>query len=95
VRPSLKPAIEAARNPFRKAPCFENTSQEGPRRRGRSLTSTEWSNRNSPFSWPKVSIGHVGLTTKCEIEGKSFVIRDLTHKSFRFKDRPENLLLTP
>src|SRR5713101_4556547 len=48
------------------------------------------------FSWPQVSIGHAGLTTKRgEIEAKSFVIKDPTRKSFRFKDRPGNLLLTP
>jgi len=95
VRPSPKPAIEAARNPFRKALCFEKTSQEGPRRPGRSLITTECSELNRPFSWPKVSIGHAGLTTKCEIEAKSFVIKDLTRTSFRFKDRTKNFLLTP
>src|SRR6266436_8685506 len=43
--------------------CFENTSQECPRRRGQSLiTTTERSERNRPFSWPQVSIGHGGLT---------------------------------
>jgi len=36
------------------------------------------------------------LTTKySEIDVKSSVIKDLTHKSFRFKDRTENFLLTP
>ncbi len=29
-----------------------------------------------------------------EIKAKSFVIKDLTRKSFRFKDRTENFLLT-
>jgi hypothetical protein len=88
VRPSHKPAIDAAPNPFWDALCFENTSQEGPLRRGRSLITTECSEVNRPFSWPKVSIGHAGLTTKySEIEAKSFVIKDLILKSFRFKDR--------
>jgi hypothetical protein len=40
--------------------------------------------------------GDAGLTTKySEIEAKSFVIKDLTIKSLRFKDRPGNFLLTP
>jgi hypothetical protein len=55
---------------------------------------TECSDLNRPFSWPKVSIGHVDLTSG-EIEAKSFVIKDLTHKLFRFKGRTENFLLTP
>jgi len=60
------------------------------------LITTEWSEVNRPFSWPKVSIGHAGLTTKySEIVVKSFVIKDLTRKSFRFKDRTENFPLTP
>ena len=59
----------------------------------RAIT-TEWSELNWPFSWPNVSIAHASLTTKCEIEAKSFVIKDFIHKSFRFKDRIENFLLT-
>ncbi len=73
VQPSQTPSSSGARiisdGPvprcagFLAALCFENASQEGPRRRGQSLkTTTECSERNRPFSWPQVSIGHAGLT---------------------------------
>ena len=36
-----------------------------------------------------------GVPQAVEIEAKSFVIKDLTRKSFSFKDRTEKFLLTP
>src|ERR1700730_7928196 len=45
-------------------PLYTNQSS-GRSTNPRSFTgTTEWSERNSPFSWPKVSRGHAGLTTR-------------------------------
>jgi hypothetical protein len=95
VCPSTKTALGAAPAPLLGALCFENTSG-GPAYAGTIFDKQQSGPRGTdPFSWPKVSIGYASLTTKRgEIEAKSFVIKDLTRKSFRFKDQSQNFLLT-
>jgi hypothetical protein len=99
VRPFHKPTIDAAPNPFWDALRFENTSyyKKGPLRRRRSLINNR-ALRAEPaiFHGLRCQSDHAGLTTKySEIEMSHLFIKNLTLKSFRFKDRRGNLLLTP
>ncbi len=51
-------------------------------------------NQDSPRSCPSPTSRRSLTTKRGEIEAKSFVIKDLTRKSFRFKDQSQNFLLT-
>ena len=51
-------------------------------------------NQDSPRSCPSPTSRRSLKTKRGEIEAKSFVIKDLTRKSFRFKDQSQNFLLT-